>query len=124
MPDVPESLPWDTRKTYLQLLEQPSLSQEKLLEQISGYLRSVERASGDNEFLDTRSARALGTALRKLIEVCPVEHFHHLQAAVAYFIHSDDAEHDFDSVVGFDDDIAVFNAVCDHVGHRDLKVPE
>jgi uncharacterized membrane protein YkvA (DUF1232 family) len=122
MLELPPSLPWETRDAYLKLLEGPPTSREDLLERVSTYLQQIEHASGENEFLDIRSARALGDSLRALIRDCPQGHESHLQAAVAYFVHSDDAEHDLDSVVGFDDDVDVFNAVCEHVGLVQLQV--
>ena len=57
-----------------------------------------------------------------LLANCHADHPNYVQAAVSYFIDCDDAEHDMDSLSGFDDDIGVFNAVCDHLGHSDLKL--
>lgn len=123
MPELPDELPWDTRVTYARLLvEQRPGSREQLTVRVASYLVHIETASSENEFLDFKSARTLGQSLLQLIEQCPEEYMAHLQAAVAYFIHSDDAEHDLDSVVGFDDDVGVFNAVCAHVGLPQLKV--
>jgi uncharacterized membrane protein YkvA (DUF1232 family) len=36
--------------------------------------------------------------------------------AVAYFVSTDDAEDDFSSPVGFDDDLQVIRAACHHLG--------
>lgn len=123
MSDLPNSLPWDTKVTYARLLtEQRPVHRDQLAARVGAYMAHIESASGENEFLDLSAARALGSSLLALIERCPDEHSSHLQAAVAYFVHADDAEHDLDSVVGFDDDLGVFNAVCEHVGLSELKV--
>jgi hypothetical protein len=123
MSDLPEHLPWDTRVTYARLLtELRPTRRDQLAARVGTYLSQLEAASGENEFLDLRIARALGSSLLELIAKCPAQHEAHLQAAVAYFVHADDAEHDLDSVVGFDDDLGVYNAVCDHVGLPELKV--
>jgi uncharacterized membrane protein YkvA (DUF1232 family) len=123
MIDLPENLPWDTRITYARLLtEQRPARRDQLTFRVVGYLGHIQSTSKANDSLDTAAAQSLGNSLLKLIERCPEQHEAHLQAAVAYFVHSDDAEHDFDSVAGFADDLGVFNAVCDHVGLPDLKV--
>lgn len=123
MSDLPDSLPWDTRVTYARLLaEHRPIHRDQLAARVGAYLAHIESASGENEFLDLSAGRALGNSLLELIERCPDEHGPHLHAAVAYFVHADDAEHDLDSVVGFDDDLGVFNAVCEHVGLAELKV--
>lgn len=124
MYDLPETLPWDTRATYARLLlEQRPLHRDQLAARVATYLSHIATASERDQPLDTEAARALGNALLELIKLCPEEQTEHLQAMVAYFIHSDDAEHDLDSTVGFDDDINVFNAVCEHVGLPHLKLP-
>jgi hypothetical protein len=41
---------------------------------------------------------------------------------VRYFVLNEDAEGDMDSLVGFDDDALVFNAVVEELGHADLVV--
>jgi uncharacterized membrane protein YkvA (DUF1232 family) len=45
-----------------------------------------------------------------------------IQAAVRYFVENDDAEDDLNSVVGFNDDAQVMNAVATYLGYPDLLV--
>jgi uncharacterized membrane protein YkvA (DUF1232 family) len=42
-----------------------------------------------------------------------------VQAAVFYFIESDDAQPDLTSNEGYLDDAEVFNAVCRHIGMKE-----
>lgn len=123
MSDLPDSLPWDTKVTYARLLaEYRPTRRDQLAARVSSYMAHIESVAGEREFVDLSVAKALSSALLELVERCREEHGPHLHAAVAYFVHADDAEHDLDSVVGFDDDLGVFNAVCEHVGLPDLKV--
>jgi hypothetical protein len=123
MSDLPKSLPWDTRVTYARLLtEYRSVQRDQMAARVGAYLAHIEAAAGENELLDLSAARALGNAMLELIKRCPDQHGPHLHAAVSYFVHADDAEHDLDSLVGFDDDVGVFNAVCEHVGLSELQV--
>lgn len=45
-----------------------------------------------------------------------------IQAACLYYVHLDDEEDDFSSVVGFDDDAEVLNHVANRLGRADLFV--
>lgn len=123
MVDLPEELPAETRVAYARLVaaERP-VRREILTMRVATYLSHIESAAADYGQMNVPLALALGQALLQLIDRCPEEHSPHLRAAVAYFAHSDDADHDFESPLGFDDDVAVFNAVCGHVGLPDLKV--
>lgn len=123
MSDLPEHLPSETRVAYMRLLMESRLTRrDQLAARVAAYLSQVERAVQGSTRPDLTAARTLGNALLELIRVCPEEHALHLQAVVAYFIHSEDAEPDLESHDGFDDDIGVFNAVCQHAGLPELKL--
>ena len=123
MSDLPETLPPDTRVAYMRLLmESRPTRRDQLTARVAAYLSHIERAAAESESLDLTAARRLGNAILELIKACPEEHSSHLQAVVAYFLHSDDAEPDFDSPDGFDDDMGVYNAVCEHVGLPELRL--
>lgn len=123
MVDLPEELPAETRVSYARLVasERP-VRREILTMRVATYLSHIESAAGEYDEMNVPLAKALGQALLQLIELCPEHHAPHLRATVAYFAHSDDADHDFESPLGFDDDLAVFNAVCGHVGLPELRV--
>ncbi len=104
------------------LMESRPTRRDQLTARVAAYLSHIERAAAESESLDLPAARGLGNAILELIKLCPEEHSSHLQAVVAYFLHSDDAEPDFDSPDGFDDDIGVYNAVCEHVGLPELRL--
>ena len=124
MDDLPACLPEDTRETYQRLLKEKAATRHQLGSRVKAYIALIERAATNSPLLDLRTARTLGESLLDLVDLCPEEYLRHLQAAIAYFLHSDDAEHDFDSVVGFEDDVEVYNAVCHHIGRADLRIEQ
>ena len=46
----------------------------------------------------------------------------YFKAVLLYFIESDDDEHDFDSTIGFDDDVEAFNAFCAYSKNPDFII--
>ena len=93
-----------------------------LKNKIESYLQTVLNASGENEFLDFPTAQKLSLSLGTLLELCSDDDLPHVQAAVLYFINTDDASPDLESILGFDDDAHVVNAVCRLIGRPDLEV--
>jgi uncharacterized membrane protein YkvA (DUF1232 family) len=92
---------------------------------IAEHLHAVRQARQRNEFLDLAAAEAIAAGLQVLLEAypgCPPAHQALIVGAVRYFAHSDDAEGDLISVLGFDDDAVVFNYVAGAVGRPELKV--
>ena len=88
------------------------------------YMRAVAEAAARKAFVGTRAAEALALASFQLLGT-PHTDPHELrlvQAAVRYFILEEDADSDLDSPNGFDDDIAVINAVLCHLNHADWVV--
>ncbi len=122
MPDLPVNLPEGTQEVFAKYLSASPAPREMLSNQIAAYLESVSHASGENEFLDLATARKLGRGLNHLLRDCSDVQLPYVQAATSYFINSDDANPDLESMLGFDDDAEVFNAVCHHLGRADLEV--
>lgn len=122
MTEIPESLPEETKTAYQRYLELPLASRAILKNKINAYLETVANASGENEFLDLTTAKAIAKTLLTLIEKCPDDKICHLQAATYYFVEADDAAPDLDSILGFDDDAEVINAVCRFLGFLELEV--
>lgn len=122
MSDLPPELPSETLESYQRYLGLNLASRTMLKNRIKNYLESLSFASGENEFLDLELAHKIRRSLEQLIEACADEQLPHVQAAVSYFIESDDATPDLGSVLGFEDDAEVVNAVCSFTGHPTLKV--
>ena len=122
MKPIPSDLPPETREAYQRYLSLPILETSVLLNRIDAYLSVVKNASGENEFLDLSTANSIATALKKLAENSGKDSFPHVQAATYYFVNAEDASPDLESILGFDDDAEVVNAVCRHLGCPELQV--
>lgn len=119
MPDLPKNLPPETVEVYQAYLGRPVLTRELLLAKVRAYIQTISSAAKETQGLDIGTASQLGSALMRLLRDCEDETLGHVQAAVLYFMESDDAEPDLSSTSGFDDDAEVFNAVCEHLGHSE-----
>jgi uncharacterized membrane protein YkvA (DUF1232 family) len=78
-----------------------------------------------NEFLDIALAEKIAAAVTTLLaeyEQHPPEHQALIVGAARYFIAEDDLEPDTGSILGFDDDARLLNAVLDAVDRPELKV--
>jgi hypothetical protein len=98
---------------------------DSLSESVKSYLTEAQDALYKNEFIDMKSANELAVASNYLIELMPslsLEDQRYACAAIRYFIESDDEEHDFDSIFGFEDDIKVMNHVLEKIGHSEKKI--
>ena len=96
-----------------------------LSNKVDEHLSSAKEALSDNEFVDIKAGESLARVSHYLIEKLSGLSNEHRQLAVAaiyYFIESDDEEHDFDSILGFDDDIEVMNRVLNYLGHGNMEI--
>jgi hypothetical protein len=94
-------------------------SAEGLLSAIAAHLAQAHAELAHNEFLDIESAAEaarLATIIVESIEALSEPAREVGLLAIAYFVSTDDAEDDFSSPVGFDDDLQVLRSACDHLG--------
>ena len=114
--------------TFYKIVEDPDCpAYDKLSESVKAYLIGAQEALYTNEFIDIKSAEKLAATSEYLIGIMPrlsSEDQKYACAAIRYFIASDDEEHDFESIFGFDDDITVMNHVLDRIGHPEQKIEE
>lgn len=114
------------RHHLLQLCEAiPDSEIFALREKLDGYLKAVQQALIQNEFLDVTLARKIANTLHQLLDNYgryTKEHQSLLVGTVRYFVKDDDAEHDMHSVLGLDDDAAVLNYFLDILGRPELKI--
>ena len=122
MSNIPPGIPPESLDTYTRYLNMPLIKKAVLSQQIKDYLDAIGSTSGENACSDIELAHLLGASLIKLIDLSNDDQLLHVQAASAYFMEDDDATPDLDSVLGFEDDALVFNAVCEELGHSQLKV--
>lgn len=119
-------LPRSARDLYTRLTAEQVGAWPVLLGACQEHVQRFEAALATNEFLPIAEARRLGAALPRLRErgrahADPALAERLAWIAARYFVIRDDGAQDFE-VVGLDDDVAVFNAICDHLGFPDLRV--
>lgn len=122
MLELPADLPEETRETYLGYLSRHPVTRELLIARVRKYFEAISQASHDHQPVDVATSSDLGRGLLRLLRDCPDEGLMHAQAAVSYFVESDDADPDLGSDHGFEDDAQVFNCVCRHLGLPELSV--
>lgn len=111
------ALPYDCREAVSMLRRQDPEQQtsETLQAAVVGHLEQARRELARNEFVDIAAAeKAARLAVRiaeRIDRLSGAEREIGL-LAVAYFVSPDDAEDDFSSPVGFDDDLQVLRAAC------------
>lgn len=96
-----------------------------LLEHISAHLEEIRQAAAKNELLPVDIAQAIAERLRVLLsslDSFTEEHQRLVVGAARYFISTEDEMPDTESVLGLDDDAAVFNYVARLVGRKDLTI--
>lgn len=123
---VIERIPEDSTEAFRRLLETPMLDAGDLWMMVRGHLVALREAEAAEELMDGKLGKELAVASEALLNRFPDEESEDgkllIQAAVRYYVLNEDAEGDMDSLVGFDDDALVFNAVVEHLGHGDLAV--
>jgi uncharacterized membrane protein YkvA (DUF1232 family) len=97
----------------------------ELNKQIAAHLISVREALRYNEFIDLALAERIANTLTVLLEELanyPEGKQKLIVGAARYFTRDQDAQADFASILGFDDDATVLNYVLIKIGRIDLKV--
>jgi len=114
------------RDLYTRLTAEQPGPWPALLASCREHVQRFEAALTTNEFLPVAEARQLGAAIPHLRDRART----HADPALAerltwiatrYFVIRDDGAQDFE-VVGLDDDLAAFNAICKHLGWPDLVI--
>ena len=114
----------DMLRGYLAL---PLVSPDLLAEQVRQYLRQLEALADGGEVLDFELATDLASWSERLLDEIdddmPDENARLVQAAVRYFVNSEDADGDTDSLIGLDDDGEVLEAVAVAIDRAHLLEP-
>lgn len=127
LPETLPGVPEEARELFAVLVSERPLTRASLEREVLGYIQLVRGERRAGRGVDARLADALAEASLALLEHlddegCSDEHRRLIQAAVRYFVLEEDADGDFSSPSGFDDDAAVMNAVARHLGREDLLV--
>jgi len=98
-----------------ELLEEPLKEPHELRAEVVGHTAKLEALKPFHEKLDLETARVVGDRCLQLMEFAsesrPEDDRRLIQAAALYFVFDEDAESDLHSAHGFDDDLAVVEAV-------------
>lgn len=125
-PPALPGIPPEADGLFRQLMAEPPVPVIELVIQVSAHMDEIRRQAVGDETVDFALAEELAKRSVKLLERSapdPSEANRQLiQAAVRYFVENDDAEDDLNSVVGFNDDAQVMNAVATYLGYPDLLV--
>lgn len=121
-------LPRSARDLYARLADERPGDWPAQLAACQAHVERFEAALATNEFLPIAEARRLGAALPRLRDRArnhpdPAYAERLAWVAARYFTTPDDGAPDF-AVVGLDDDLAVFNAICAHLGFHDLVLAD
>ncbi|HOT29648.1 MAG TPA: hypothetical protein PLU72_15845 [Candidatus Ozemobacteraceae bacterium] len=122
---IPAMVPKKCRELLAKLAQPvPEEHLEELREAMRLHLQSAERHLGPaplNLPLIRRMTEALDTALNAYGSLSETQRAL-LVGAIRYFVENEDAANDLDDPFGFDDDLAVINAVLLEIGLSHLSV--
>ena len=96
-----------------------------LIKLVNNYVSLAKKSLSKNEFIDIESAEKLAETSHFLIsrfDKFTIEQKSLAVASIYYFVESDDNEHDFDSMFGFEDDIEVMNRILDKLELSEKKI--
>jgi len=124
--ELVQSLPFTLLPDLKRLHAQPLVAVEMLREEVQAHLERARQAALKSELVDLELAEANAASCLGLLDSMRADQTasHHglVQLACRYFVLTDDQDHDFDSMLGFDDDAQVLNAVARRIDRRDLCV--
>lgn len=118
--EVPAGIPAEARNRFQELLHEPLMAPEVLLKEVDDCVGMVRRVVMEGAPLDVSMVERLADQAREMVgragTDAPEPQRRMVQAAVRYFVLADDAEGDLVSLMGFDDDALVLEAVAAQLG--------
>lgn len=119
------TLPPGAARICARLLALAPKPAEELRTAVSTYLAEVSARADSGAFVDLALAKQIAAVLAALLRPVSLNATNHqaVQLAALYFTESKDSEPDVDSVLGFEDDAHVLNAVLRYLGRDDLLIP-
>jgi uncharacterized metal-binding protein YceD (DUF177 family) len=122
------SLDPDAASIFRGYLDEPVVSTDLLAEQTRLYFKQLEAMAEDGEVVDLELITDLVIRCERLLDEVDddmdEEHRRLVQAAVRYFVNDEDADADLESLIGFDDDGAVIEAVAVAIGRSYVLEPD
>jgi len=120
-----EAIPAGSREVFGELLREELRGGDELRGELGDYVDRVGEKKERYEFLDDKLAEEIAERYRELLAGWAgfgAEEQRAIQAGVLYFTEPSDADDDFGSIIGFDDDRDVLNAVVAHMGREELQI--
>lgn len=119
---VVAGLPAPVATIFKRLMREPRLSRQEMRRRVASYVVDLETLARAVDYIDVDLVQSIATRCYHLIDGLregPAEDQRRLvQAAVLYFLVEDDAEGDTSSLIGFDDDRLVVDAVWEELAGR------
>lgn len=100
-------------------------SPSKLFDQTQNHLEKIRNAHSRNAYVNLRLAEAICNTFHTVInewDHLPQKSYPWLCGMMKYFVLSSDLEDDFNSPIGFDDDVEIMNACLRFAGREDLCI--
>lgn len=119
-----DRLPAAVLAVLVRLEALPARSQQELGDSLDRFERALA-AGAHHPFADARLAGRMAAGCRQLLgsdDNHTPERLRRVQVAIDYLALAEDAEPDRDSLLGFDDDAEVFDAIARSLGREDLTV--
>ena len=124
--DLLSAVPADARALVADLLAEPSIGHDDLLDAVADYLDEISLAAARDGFVDAKLGETVAEVCLELLadlgSGTSDKDNRLVQVAVRYFVVEDDADGDLTSVVGFDDDARVLNAILRLLGREELLI--
>ena len=117
------SLDPDVSEVVRGYLAEPVTAIDILEDQVAIYTKELESQAGEGAVFDLEYALSLARQCEGLLAAADSmgeEHRLLVQAATRYFCVADDADGDTESLIGFDDDGALIEAVALAIGRGDV----
>jgi len=98
---------------------------ELLKREVADHVQAIRQALHQNEFVDVTLAEQIAAVSHQLLNDyarCSEAQRSLIVGAVRYFAKNQDADTDFSSLLGFDDDVQVLNFVLVALGRNDLRI--
>jgi len=116
LPPLPPDLPPQVVENFQRLLAFPLDTPERMQVAVERHMHNIQQAAPHFPQVNLTQARQVADGLKPLLhyapETTPPIHQHWIQAAARYFFLNDDGTHDWADSHGFEDDLAVVEAVA------------
>lgn len=126
-PEFLDAVPASSREVVEEFLSEDLRNTDQLRRDVEEYLERVADERERFEFLNMGLAEAIAGRYLDLLDEVEGESAEVrriVQAGLLYFVEPDDADDDFSSIIGFDDDRDVLNAIAEVLDHPDLTLDD